>query len=77
MIRLYFMIRYQPFTEPIMIPLTKCFWIKGYRQRMGTVETMMEAMRTNQRGQIKITGSRFTASNTLSELSFLVSLFYP
>ena len=33
----------QPFKEPIMTPLTKYFWIQGYRIRIGTVATMTVA----------------------------------
>ena len=32
---------HQPFTAPIMTPFSKYFWIKGYTQSTGTVETMM------------------------------------
>ena len=34
-----FLNAHQPFTEPIMTPFTKYFWINGYTQRIGSVET--------------------------------------
>ena len=30
-----------PLMEPIMTPCTKYFWMKGYTQMMGTVDTTM------------------------------------
>ena len=33
----------QPLMAPIMMPLVRNFWIKGYRQRIGTVDMIMVA----------------------------------
>ena len=30
-----------PLSEPIITPCTKYFWMKGYTQMMGTVDTTM------------------------------------